>query len=47
MLTGRPDDTSVYILKATVDNENVDAVQRHAQDELGMTKDRLVGWLVG
>jgi len=28
--TGRPHDTSVQ--KATSDNENVDAVQRHAQD---------------
>jgi len=29
-LTGRPHDTSVQ--KATSENENVDAVQRHAQD---------------
>jgi len=29
-LTGRPHDTSVQ--KATSDNENVDAVLRHAQD---------------
>jgi len=29
-LTGRPHDTSVQ--KATSDNENKDAVQRHAQD---------------
>jgi len=29
-LTGRPHDTSVQ--KATSDNENVDAVQRHAND---------------
>jgi len=30
-LTGQPHDTSVQ--KATSDNENVDAVQRHAQDK--------------
>jgi len=30
-LTGRPHDTSVQ--KATSDNENVDAVQRHALDK--------------
>jgi len=30
-LTGRPHDTSVQ--KATSDNENVDTVQRHAQDK--------------
>jgi len=29
-LTGRPHDTSVQ--KATSDNDNVDAVQRHAHD---------------
>jgi len=29
-LTGRPHDTSLQ--KATSDNENVDAVKRHAQD---------------
>jgi len=34
-LTGRPDDTSIQ--KPTSDNENDDAVQRHAQDVLIIT----------
>jgi len=34
-LTGRPHDTSVQ--KATSDNENVDAVLRHAQDTYKIT----------
>jgi len=33
-LTGRPNDISVQ--KATSDNENVDAVKRHAQDAFSL-----------
>jgi len=41
-LTGRPHDTSVQ--KAISDNENVDAVQRHAQVEVEeVVEDRLKG----
>jgi len=36
-LTGRPHDTSAQ--KATSDNENVDAVKRHAWTSLGMDAD--------
>jgi len=39
-LTGRPHDTSVQ--KATTDNENVDAVQCHAQDEPNLENNRWI-----